>query len=290
MDREMEMLINRNNVNVVINRTSPTTIIGKRINPAGKAWLKEALRNGDMDRVAQLAKEQVEAGADILDINVTIPGADEVDLLPQVVEVVQAAVEVPLAIDSSKPDAIRAALPLCDGKVIVNSVNGDPEVLEALLPEVKRYDAAVIGILMSKEKGIPKDAGSKLEVAQTILEMVETAGIPKSDLFIDCLTLAVGAEPDMGLIALETIRGMADKLDLNMTMGISNVSFGLLNRACINAAFIAMTAAARLTCAIVNPHSRAVREAILAADVLLKRDKRAMRFLKYYRQQKAREM
>jgi 5-methyltetrahydrofolate--homocysteine methyltransferase len=283
----METLITRNNVEVVINPKSPTTIIGERINPAGKPWLKEALNNGEIDRVAQLAKEQVEAGADIIDINVTIPGVDEVELLPRVVEVVQDAVEVPLSIDSSKPDAIRAALPLCEGKVIVNSVNGNPEILEALLPKVKKYDAAVIGILMSKEKGIPKEAGTRLEVAQTILEAVEAAGIPKSDLIIDCLTLAVGAEPDMGVVALDTMRDVSNQLDLNVTMGISNVSFGLPNRARINAAFIAMAAAAGLTCAIVDPHSRAVREAILAADVLLKRDKRALRFLKYHRLQKS---
>lgn len=286
----METLIDRNNIEVLISPTSPTTIIGERINPAGKMWLKEALRNDDLDRLAQLAKEQVEAGANIIDVNVTIPGVDEVDLLPRVVEVVQEAVEVPLSIDSSKPEAIRATLPLCDGKVIVNSVNGNPEVLEALLPDVKKFGAAVIGILMSKEKGIPKDAGTRLEVAHTILEAVEAAGIPKSDLIIDCLTLAVGAEPDMGVVALETLRGVANQLDLNVTMGISNVSFGLPNRARINAAFIAMAAAAGLTCAIINPHSKTVREAILAADVLLKRDKRAMRFLKYYRQQKARDV
>ena len=283
----METLINRNNVEVVISPARATTIIGERINPAGKEWLKEALRSGDLDRLAQLAKEQVEAGADIIDVNVTIPGVDEVDLLLRAVEVVQKAVEVPLSIDSSKPEAILAALPLCDGKVIVNSVNGDADVLEALLPEVKRYGAAVIGILMSKEKGIPKDADTRLEVAQIILEAVEAAGIPKSDLIIDCLTLTVGAEPDMGLVALETIRGVSTQLDLNVVMGISNVSFGLPNRVSINAAFIAMAAAAGMTCAIVNPHSKAVREAILSADVLLKRDKRAMRFLRYYRQQKA---
>jgi 5-methyltetrahydrofolate--homocysteine methyltransferase len=283
----METLIQRNGVEVVISRSRPTTIIGERINPAGKEWLKDALRNGEMDRLATLAKEQVKAGATIIDVNVTIPGVDEVELLQRAVEVVQNAVEVPLSIDSSKPEAIQAALPLCDGKVLVNSVNGDPEVLEKLLPEVKEFGAAVIGILMSKEHGIPKEPGRRLEVAKVIVEAVESAGIPKSDLILDCLTLAVGAEPDMGVASLETIQAVTTQLDLNVVMGVSNISFGLPNRAQINAAFIAMAAAAGMTCAIVNPHSKAVKEAILSADVLLKRDKRAMRFLRYYREQKA---
>ena len=137
----METLINRNNVEVVISPARATTIIGERINPASKEWLKETLRSGDLDRLAQLAKEQVEAGADIIDVNVTIPGVDEVDLLPRAVEVVQEAVEVPLSIDSSKPEAIRAALPLCDGKVIVNSVNGQNDRLLEILPLALQYQS-----------------------------------------------------------------------------------------------------------------------------------------------------
>ena len=285
----METLIKRNDIEVAISPTRPTTIIGERINPAGKEWLKESLLNGELDRLAQLAKEQVEAGANIIDVNVTVPGVDEVDLLMRAVEVVQTAVNVPLSIDSSNPDAIRAALPYCDGKVIVNSVTGDPWVLEVLLPQVKKYGAAVIGILMSKEHGIPKLASTRLEVAHQLVAAAQAEGIPKSDLLIDCLTLSVGAEPDMGTIALDTIRRVSTQLDLNVVMGISNVSFGLPNRGLVNAAFISMAAAAGLTCAIVNPHSRAVKEAILGADVLLKRDRRAMRFLRYYREQKAKE-
>ena len=221
----------------------------------------------ELDRLAQLANEQVEAGANIIDVNVTVPGVDEVDLLMRAVEVVQTAVDVPLSIDSSNPDAILAALPYWDGKVIVNSVTCDPRVLEVLLPQVKKYGAAVIGILMSKEDGIPKLASTRLEVAHQLLAAAQAEGIPKSDLIIDCLTLSVGAEPDMGTIALDTIREVSTQLDLNVVMGVSNVSFGLQNRGLVNASFISMAAAAGLICAIVNPHSRAVKEAILAADV-----------------------
>ena len=199
---------------------------------------------------------------------------------------VQKAVEVPLCLDCSRPEALQAALRVCDGKVIVNSVNGDQDKLEAVLPLVRYHKAAVIGLTMDKASGIPKLASERLRIATRILEAVRAEGIPEFDLIIDCLTLAVSVEQAMGQVALDTMQAVARGLGLNVNMGVSNISFGLPERGLFNAAFIAMAAAAGMTCAIVNPHSKLVLDAILASDVLLGRDARARNFLKYYRTQK----
>jgi len=280
-----ETTISRNNIQVVMGPQRPTVIIGERINPTGKDWLQAAIRDGDYQRVADLAREQVAAGAHIIDVNVMVSGMDEVETLPRAVEAVQRAVEVPLCLDCSRPQALRAALSACDGKVIVNSVNGDADKLESILPLVRRHKAAVIGLTMDKASGIPKTADERIGIAGRILSAVKAEGIPETDLIIDCLTLAVSVEQGMGRAALDTISGVSRGLGLNVNMGISNVSFGLPERATFNAAFVAMAAAAGMTCAIVNPHSKPVLEAILAADVLLGRDTRARNYLKHYRAQ-----
>ncbi len=281
-----ETIITRNNVQVVISSSRPTIVIGERINPTGKDWLKQAILVGDLSVIAGLAREQVAAGAKIIDVNVAMPGINEAEMLPRAVEAVQRAVDAPLCIDTNNVSALRAALAVCDGKVIVNSVNGEPERLAAVLPLVRDRGAAVIGLTMDKESGLPKNAGKRTEIAARILEAVQGAGIPKSDLIIDCLTLAVSAEQAMGQVALDTMQRVSRDLDLNINMGVSNVSFGLPERPLLNATFIAMSAAAGLTCAIINPHSAPVMEALLAADVLLGRDRRAMGFLRYYRAHK----
>jgi 5-methyltetrahydrofolate--homocysteine methyltransferase len=281
----METVIVRNDAKVVLGPSRPTVIIGERINPTGKDWLKEALRNGDLATVAGLAKEQVAAGAQIIDVNVMVPGTKEAELLPRVVEAVQRAVDVPLCLDSSNTEALRAALVVCDGKVIINSVNGDEDKLEAVLPLVRDYKAAVIGLLTDRTVGIPKQLEQRLEIARRITAAVEAADIPRADLIVDCLTLAVGIEQEAGQVVLETIRRVLTDLDLNVSLGVSNIAFGLPRRPLFNASFIAMAAAAGMTCAIVNPCIREVREALLAADVLLGRDSRAKRFLQYHRAQ-----
>jgi len=281
-----ETIITRNNTQVVIAPTRPTVVIGERINPTGKDWLKQAILDRDFARISDLAKEQVAAGAKIIDINVAMPGANEVEMLPRAVEAVQQAVDAPLCLDTNTPAALRAALAVCDGKVIVNSVNGERERLEAVLSLVHERGAAVIGLAMDKESGLPKSAGKRLEIAARILEAVQEEGIPKSDLIIDCLTLAVSVEQAMGQVALDTMQRVSRELELNINMGVSNISFGLPERPLLNATFIAMAAAAGLTCAIINPHSVPVMEALLAADLLLGRDRRAMGFLRYYRAHK----
>jgi 5-methyltetrahydrofolate--homocysteine methyltransferase len=270
-----ETVVTRNNAEVIIGPQRPTVIIGERINPTGKEWLKQAICDADYKQVAALAREQVAAGAQVIDINVMVAGTSEVETLPRAVEAVQKAVEVPLCLDCSRAEALQAALRVCDGKVIVNSVNGDQEKLEAVLPLVRQHKAGVIGLTMDKASGIPKLASERLRIATRILEGVRAEGIPESDLIIDCLTLAVSVEQAMGQVALDTMRAVSRDLGLNVNMGVSNVSFGLPERGLFNAAFIAMAAAAGMTCAIVNPHSKPVLEAILASDVLLGRDARA---------------
>ena len=278
-----ETLISRNDTRVVIGPARPTVIIGERINPTGKEWLKQAIRDGEWDRVGRLAREQVAAGAQMIDVNVAAPGTPETEALPRAVEAVQKAVAVPLCLDSSNPEALAAALPVCEGKVIINSVDGNQDRLGAVLPLARQYNSAVIGLTMDRESGVPRTVEQRVVIARRIREAVLAAGMAPEDLIIDCLTLAVSADQSMGPIALETMRIISRDLGLNVTMGVSNISFGLPERPLLNATFLAMACGAGLTCAIINPHSELVVQALRAADVLLGRDKRAMNFLRAYR-------
>jgi 5-methyltetrahydrofolate--homocysteine methyltransferase len=278
-----ETTITRNAETVLASKARPTVIIGERINPTGKEWLKQAILEGAWARIGELAREQVAAGARIVDVNVAMPGVREADALPRAVEEVQKAVSAPLCLDSNDVEALAAALAVCDGKVIVNSVDGNADRLEAILPLVSRYKAAVIGLTIDKASGIPKTVEGRVAIARRIRAAAAAAGIGAEDLIIDCLTLAVSADQYMGPVALETIRVVSSELGLNVNMGVSNVSFGLPERPLLNATFISMACAAGLTCAIVNPHSTPVVLALQAADVLLGRDRRAMSFLRSYR-------
>ena len=278
-----ETILARNDTRVIIGPGRPTVIIGERINPTGKEWLKQAIRDGEWDRVGTLAREQVAAGAVVIDVNVAVSGASEVETLPRAVESVQKAVAVPLCLDSGNPAALAAALGVCDGKVIINSVDGNADKLEAVLPLARSYKAAVIGLTMDRASGIPRTVAQRVAIARRIADAVLAAGMTTDDLIIDCLTLAVSADQSMGPVALETMRVVSGELGLNVNMGVSNISFGLPERPLLNATFIAMACAAGLTCAIINPLMEPVVQALRAADVLLGRDRRAMGFLKAYR-------
>jgi 5-methyltetrahydrofolate--homocysteine methyltransferase len=266
---------------VIIGDDQPTVLIGERINPAGKKKLAEALKAGDLEIVRKEALAQVQAGADIIDVNVGAFGVDEVTLLPKAVQAVMGTVDVPLCLDSSNPDALEAALKVYEGKSLVNSVTCEEHSLKRILPLVKRYGAAVIGLVQDDE-GIPKDAERRVLIAHKIVEKVEAAGIPREDLVIDCLAFAVGAEPSSGVAVIEAIRRIKAELGVNMTMGASNVSFGLPDRELLNNAFVVMAVAAGATCLIVDVAK--VRPIILAADIVLGRDKRARRYIEAYRQ------
>jgi 5-methyltetrahydrofolate--homocysteine methyltransferase len=277
----METKVASSSREVIIGDNQPTVLIGERINPTGKKKLAEALKAGDLEIVRKEALAQVQAGADILDVNVGTFGVDEVALLPKAVRVVMDTVDVPLCLDSSNPDALEAALKVYKGKPLVNSVTGEEQCLKRVLPVIKKYGAAVIGLVQDDE-GIPKDAERRVRIARKIVERVEAAGISREDLVIDCLAFAVGAEPNSGVAIIEAIRRIKAELGVNMTMGASNVSFGLPDRELLNSAFVVMAIAAGATCLIVD--AAKVRSIILAADLVLGRDQRARRYIEAYRQ------
>jgi 5-methyltetrahydrofolate--homocysteine methyltransferase len=272
---------------VIIGGGRPTVLIGERINPTGKKRLAEALRVGDLSVVREEAIAQVAAGADILDVNVGATGVDEVTMLPLVVKAVAEVVDVPLCIDSRNVEALRAALAICPGRPIVNSVTGEEASLESVLPVVKERGVPVIGLALD-ERGIPADAQSRVEIAWRIVERAEALGIPREDVIIDCLTLSLGANVKAGLATLEATRRVRDELGVNQTQGASNISHGLPNRPVLNGAYLAMAIEAGLTCPTVDV--ALVRLAVLSADLALGRDNYAMRFIAAFREaQKAAE-
>jgi 5-methyltetrahydrofolate--homocysteine methyltransferase len=277
----METRVSSPSKEVIIADNQPTVLIGERINPTGKKKMTEALKAGDLEIVRKEALAQVQAGADILDVNVGVFGIDEVTLLPRAVRVVMEVVDVPLCFDSSNADALEGALKVYKGKPLVNSVTGEEHSLKKVLPLVKKYGAAVIGMVQDDE-GIPKDAERRIRIAHKIVEKVEAAGISREDLVIDCLAFAVGAEPSSGVDVIDAIRRIKAELGVNMTMGASNVSYGLPDRELLNNAFVVMAIAAGATCLIVDVAK--VRSIILAADLMLGHDKRARRYIEAYRQ------
>jgi 5-methyltetrahydrofolate--homocysteine methyltransferase len=279
----METRISSTQKEIIIGDDQPTVLIGERINPSGKKKLSEALRAGDLEIVRREALAQVEAGADILDVNVGTFGVDEAALLPRAVKTVIEATDAPLCLDSADPKALEAALKVYQGKPLINSVTGEEHSLNKVLPLVKQYGAAVIGLLQD-DAGIPKDSDRRVAVAHKIVERAEAESISREDIIIDCLTFAVGADPNSGRAVLEAIRRIKAELGVNITLGASNLSFGLPDRDLLNHAFVAMAVAAGATCLIVDVAK--VRPAILAADLILGRDKRARRYIEAFRQRK----
>lgn len=266
---------------VWITDDGPTVLIGERINPSGRKNLADALRNGHFEFIVKEAVAQVEAGADILDVNVACPGVDEVAVLPKVLEKVSSSLDVPLCIDFNHPDALKAALKVYKGKPLVNSVTGEESSLNEILPLVKEYKAAVIGLTMN-ESGIPKDPRQRLAIARTILERARSFGIPPQDVIIDCLALTVGADSQAALTTLEAVRRVKEELGVNQTLGASNISFGLPERSVINHSFLTLAISEGVTCPTVD--AAKVRPAILSIDLLLGRDRFAQRYLKNFRQ------
>ncbi len=282
----METILSSAVKTVVIAPDRPFAIIGERINPTGRRKLAEEMAAGDFSRVAADALAQVAAGAQVLDVNAGVPGADEPALLVQTIRAVMAATNAPLCLDSASPVALEAALAVYKGKALINSTTGEETVLQRLLPLASRHGAALI-CLCSDERGPSPDPQVRLEVACKIAARAASHGIPSSDLVFDPLVMAVGAESGAGRAALETIRLLRHELDANLTCGASNVSFGLPDRPALNAAFISMAMALGLNSAITNPLEPAARTAILAADLLQGHDEWAMRWIKEYRKRTA---
>ena len=242
-------------------------VIGERVNPTGKKRLQQALLEGDLDYVLDLAVQQEDAGADILDVNVGHPGVDEAALLPRVVKKLQSAVALPLQLDSTSPDALEAALRVYNGKAAVNSVNGERAVLERILPIVKKYGASVVGLCLD-EHGIPPTAEGRVAIARRILDAALEHGIPAEDVWIDCLTLTVSAQQDQGLETLKAVRMVREELGLQVVLGVSNISFGLPNRAAVTRSFLTQALGAGLTLPILNPNQREMMDAVAAFKVL----------------------
>ncbi|HEY54726.1 MAG TPA: dihydropteroate synthase [Dehalococcoidia bacterium] len=277
----METKITSASKEVIISDSRPTVVIGERINPSGKKKLGEALKAGNLDIVRKEAKAQTEAGADILDVNINIFGVDEVDLLPRAVQAVMETTDIPLCLDSANTEALEAALKVYKGKPLINSVSGEEKSLAAVLPLVKGYGAAAVGLVQDDE-GIPHDAKRRLAVARKIVKRAEAVGIPREDIIIDCLSLAVGADMTAGLGVLEGARLIKKELGVNLTLAVSNISFGLPDRELLNNAFVAMVIDAGVTCVIADVAK--LRPAVLAADLILAKDKYARRYTEGFRQ------
>jgi 5-methyltetrahydrofolate--homocysteine methyltransferase len=268
---------------VVIGFDQPFVIIGERINPTGRKLLAEEMRNGDYSRVTADAVAQVEAGAHMLDVNAGIPLADEPAILAETVKLVQSVTDVPLSIDSSIVAALEAGLAVYQGKPLVNSVTGEEDRLESVLPLVAKHGAAVVAI-SNDENGISEDPDVRFEVAKKIVTRAADFGIPSEDIVVDPLVMPIGAIPTAGRQVFWLTRRLREELKVNTTVGASNISFGLPHRIGINAAFLAMAAANGLTSAITNPLEPEIRQAVMAANVLNGNDPDCVRWIKTHRQ------
>ena len=278
----METVLRSRSKEVVISIDRPFVMIGERINPTGRKVLAAEMKAGVMDRVRADAIAQVEAGAQMLDVNAGVPSIDEPALLVATIKAVSEVTAVPLCIDSSVIEALEAALAVYEGKALVNSVTAEGERMDRILPLVKKYGAAVIG-MSNDETGITMVPQERVEIAMRIIERARYYGIPQEDIVIDPIAMTVAADPQAGLITLETMRLIKEQLGNNMTCGASNVSFGLPERHVLDAAFFPVAMHAGLTCAITNPLVPEVRKAVLASDLLLGHDEYAMQWISNFR-------
>ncbi|MDD3293860.1 MAG: homocysteine S-methyltransferase family protein [Geobacteraceae bacterium] len=266
----------------------PAAVIGERINPTGKKGFAAELREGKVSYIRREAMEQTEAGATLLDINVGAPGIDEPATMEQAVFCVTGAVSVPIVLDSSNPEALERGLKTVDGKALVNSVSGEEKSIKRILPLVKKYGAAVIGLTLD-ETGIPATAEERLGVAERIVAAAQNHGIPLENIFIDCLALTVSAEQEQAIETLRAIRGVKEKLGVKTVLGVSNISFGLPCRSLISSTFLAMALEAGLDAAIINPKEKAMMDSWRSAMVLLRKDLRAEAYIEAYRDKTSHE-
>ena len=263
---------------VTPSRLDGVRVIGERINPTGKKRFQQALLENDLDYILDVGVQQEDAGADILDVNVGYPGVNEVEMLPRVVKKLQSAISLPLQLDSSNADALEAGLRVYNGKAAVNSVNGEPEVLERVLPIVKKYGAAVVGLTLDKN-GIPKTAEERVAIARRILDAALSYGIPKEDVWIDCLTLTVSAQQEQAAETLRAVRMVREELGLQVVLGVSNISFGLPNRSLITQNFLIQAMQAGLTLPIINPNQKEMMDAVAAFRVLSGEDQECRNYI-----------
>ncbi len=266
-----DTMISSRSTEVVIGFEQPFAVIGERINPTGRKLLAEEMKNGDYSRVEADAVAQVAAGASILDVNAGIPLADEPAILAESIRLVQGVTDVPLCIDSSIVAALEAGLAAYEGKALLNSVTGEEERLEAVLPLVKKYGCAVIAI-SNDDSGISEDINVRFDVARKIVERAQDFGIPVSDVVVDPLVMPIGAINTAGRQVMELVQRLRSELKVNTTCGASNLSFGLPNRDGLNTAFIAMAIASGMTSAITNPLHAAIMQSVQGANVVMGHD------------------
>lgn len=280
----METRVSSATREVVIGDGRPTVIIGEQINPTGRKKLAEAMRKGDFDMVRRDAIAQVEAGAAIIDVNAGVPGVNEVELFPRVVQAAMEAVDAPLSLDSPSPEAVAAALKIYKGRPLINSVTGEEKSMKAVLPLIKEYDACAVAMLQGGE-GIAPDPEGRLAVARKLIERAEAMGISRDRLVVDCMAMTVGADHHAALVTLETMRRLRDEYGVNLVLGASNISFGLPDREVLNNAFLPMAIGAGATCLITN--AARVRPTVLATDLLLGRDEYAATYIGEFRKRGA---
>ena len=277
-----DTIISSNSKEVVIGLDRPFVMIGERINPTGRKLLSKEMAEGDFSRVEQDALAQVAAGAQMLDVNAGIPLADEPRILAETIKLVQSLTDVPLSIDSSIVAALEAGLEVYQGKALLNSVTGEDERLDVVLPLVKKYGCAVIAI-SNDETGISEDPDVRFAVAKKIIERAADYGIPYSDIVVDPLVMPIGAVNSAGKQVMSLVRRLQEELKVNTTCGSSNVSFGLPNRNGVNAAFLTMAIASGLTSAITNPLHNPVLQAVMGADIMMGNDSNCTNWIKKFR-------
>ncbi len=280
----MQTKISSNTKEVIIGHDLPVVMIGERINPTGRKKLAEALVAGDMHYVQQEALKQVKSGAQVLGVNVGVSGADEKALMVNVLQWVREVTDVPICIDSAKPEVLMAGLEIYKGKALVNSVNGEESKLKEVLPMVAHYKTAVVALTMD-DKGIPNDVPTRLAIAEKILNEAAKLGIPSEDVIIDPLAMSLAADDQAGLAALNSLAQIRDRFGVNQTIGASNVSFGLPARRAVNCVFLAMAVMNGLTCPITDPTVWDIRQTLLLTDLFNGKDEFAMNFISGYREQ-----
>lgn len=279
----MDTILTLKDHKVVISQEKPFVIIGERINPTRRKKLAESMTAGDFSIVQEDALKQIQAGAQVLDVNAGIPGCDEPDLLRKAVQAVLEVAQTPLCLDTANPDALEAALEVYPGKALINSTTAEVSMMARVFPLAKKYGAAVIGVI-TDENGIPATPQDRLKVAQKLIATAADYGIPPEDILIDCLALTVGADSNAGRVTLDAMELVQQELRVNLSLGASNVSFGLPDRKIINTAYLALGIARGLTAAITDPTVPEIKTIILASDLLMGRDEYAMRWIKAYRQ------
>jgi 5-methyltetrahydrofolate--homocysteine methyltransferase len=280
----METKVSSKTQEVIISPDQPVVIIGERINPTGRKKLAASLEAGDMSLVQADARRQVEAGAQVLDVNVGVSGADEKALMLEALDAVREVTDAPLCIDSASPAVLAAGLAAYEGKALVNSVNGEEAKLKEVLPVVAEHGAAVVALTMD-DNGIPTDVDTRLRIAEKIINEADKLGIPAADIVIDPLAMSVAADDQAGKSVLAAMIKIRDTLGVNQTVGASNISYGLPDRRAVNTTFLAMAVVCGLTCPITDPTVWDIRRTLLVADLLYGRDEFAMNFITAYREQ-----